>query len=298
MRHITLPMVVFAVLGVLSPPVLAQTQITIAPNDYTIQSASTDAVVEFAVSLSQPNVQVYGGETLVIQLSLPSAVGVDLLSTSRLRGGVLLTGSGVPRSGLGEKVSGGADLLDPTWALLPPLAMKVKAVAPFLFRSIDSDTGLGQVSLEAGFDAPFNAQQVALGGVRATLTLPSNLDPEVVQVTVYIKAQRDRSSPSEPIPTLMVKGATGIAVQTAGVEIGQYLSDTGVPTATGGGIVADLSTALTAIIAGDNQTGAAELNTVRASLDQLISTGELSRAEFRELWPRILQLAAGMRKLQ
>jgi hypothetical protein len=97
---------------------------------------------------------------------------------------------------------------------------------------------------------------VALSGLRAALTLPSFLDPALVELTFYIRAQRNRSSPDEPIPTLMVTGTAGIAVQAAGLEVSQYLSDAGVTSATNAGIVADLSTALTAILAGDNRTAA------------------------------------------
>lgn len=293
----TVACAVFLSLG-LARPVFAQTQVTVRPDDYTIYSASTDLVAEFSLSINQPNVQVSGGDTLTIQLELPHAVGVDLISTTRLLAGVLLTGPGVPRTGLPFKFPASVVMLDPTLAEVPPLSSTIPATAGFFLSSQESETTLVQAWVESRVDAPFNTPQVALGGLRATLTLPSYLDPALVELTLYIKAQRNRSSPGEPIPTLMVKGAAGIAVQAAVMEVSQYLADTGVTSDTNAGIVVDLSTALTAIVAGDNQTAASELRDLRASLDQLVSTGELSRAEFRELWPRILQLAAGMRKPQ
>jgi len=300
MRHtggLTVGCAAFLLFG-FARPLVAQTEITVRPNDYTIYSASTDLVAEFSLSVHQPNVQVTGGDSLVIQLVLPAAVGVDLVSTTRLAAGVLLTGPGVPRTGVGAKFPGSLVLLDPSGAEVPPLRTAMPGMAGFFLSTAASDTSWGQAWVDVTLGVPFNTPQVALGGLRATLTLPSWVDPAFVEVTLYIKAQRDRSSPSEPIPTLMVKGAAGIAAQTAAMEVSQYLSDTGVAPDTNAGIVADLSTALTAIVAGDNRTAASELSIVRANLDQLVATGDLSRAEFRELWPRILQLAAGLRKPQ
>jgi len=273
----------------------AQTQIVIAPSDYQVVTIVESVVITNCVWSPFVPATLNGGEALEFVFRLPQAMGVDLTATSFVMSRTLISSNS----------NGGTQpsfLVTPTVRYFDSAAGELTVFAAARsFGEFYSLFGTNQIavgSLNNTLLGPYNAVQATIGEIRMSATVPSFFSATALTARMEFCAYRNRSSATEPVPTLIVKGITGIALQSAVASITADLVGSGVNDAAALAIATDLTDALSGVQTGDNRVAAAELTAVRNVLEQLVSSGELAKAELRELWPKIIQYAAGIRRPQ
>jgi hypothetical protein len=284
-------------------PARAQTNLVFEPPDYTIEryddwdgfsGRTTDAV-----RIVLPINQLSGGESVTVTVNLAQALGIDLANSTCFSSYLSFSHSNLGSSQFLSALFS-IDYLDATGAIVVPFWSGAPSGGGggggFITKFGTTEFSYGEF-IRADC-APFTAAHGVISQFRFSFTVPSYYSVTTGMTTAFgFNAFRLRTSGTEVVPPLLVKGADGIAIQVAVSDANAALTASGVSFDNASTVGAQLQLALEATVSGDGRTAALAVRSVFQSLDALVESGEVLPRVIRELRPNILKAIAGVHRI-
>jgi hypothetical protein len=279
-------------------PATAQTNLVYEPLDYVIErfdswngsSGFTADFVQFTLGVNQLS----GGESVTVTIKLPQALGIDLANSDCFSTTLSFFKSNVSATPIFSTAASVA-YFDSSGAMLAPFSAAHNVSGRFgtIFGTTEIATG------DVGGDdcAPFTAAHGVISQVQYSVSVPTYYSVTTgLTTTASLRAFRPRTSGTEVVPPLLVKGTDGISIQVAVSDAIAALTASGVSFDHASNVGVQLQFAMEATAGGDNRTAATAVRSVFDALDALVESGEVLPKVVRELRPNILKAIAGIRR--